>query len=460
MTEQGWITTELGTAVLGDRRRTQRLVRLADALAARPTAAIPAACGNWAATKAAYRFFDDEAIAADAILAAHVAATVRRADEEPLVLALQDTTQLELSNHPALDGAGPLAGAGQRGLLVHSVLAATDDGVPLGLLHQHRWARDPEDAGSRHTRRAKPTAEKESQRWLDALSATQAALPAGSAVLTVADREADLYDLFALPRPEGGALLIRATHNRRVDHEARYLRAAIERAPVGGELTGAIGRRDARPPRPASLSLRSVALALWPPHRQAGEAIPVVAVLAEELAPPPDTPPIRWLLLTTLSDATPAGAIAAVRRYALRWLLERYHYALKQGCAVETLQLRTTARLERALAIDAVVAWRLLWLTSAARRDPEQPCTVALSEPEWRTLCGVIHRPAPPPSEPPSLRQAVRWIAQLGGFLGRRGDGEPGVKVIWRGLQRLEDLTLGWSLAQASPTPPPDVGNA
>jgi hypothetical protein len=423
-------------------------------LAARPSASIPAACGSWAATKAAYRFFDDETI-----VAAHVRATVERAEAEPLVLALQDTTQLELSAHPALEGAGPLAGAGQRGVLVHSVLAATDDGVPLGLLHQHRWARDPEDVGSRHTRRSKPTAEKESQRWLDALDATQAALSPATPVLTVADREADLYDLFALPRPPQSELLVRATHNRRVDHEARYLRDAIERAPGCGELTVAIGRRDACPPRPATLSLRSVALALWPPHRRAGAAIPVVAILAEETAPPPETPPIRWLLLTTLADATPTGARAAVRRYAARWLIERYHYALKQGCAVEELQLRQVARLERALAIYAVVAWRLLWLTYAARRQPDQPCTVALSDAEWRTLWSAIQRTAPP-AEPPSLRQAVRWIARLGGFLGRRGDGEPGVKVIWRGLQRLEDLTLGWSLAQALPAPSPDVGNA
>jgi hypothetical protein len=459
MTEHGWIATELGTANLGDRRRTQRLGQLVSALAARPTASIPAACGSWAATKAAYRFLDEDAIEADAILAAHVHATVRRAEAEPLVLAVQDTTQLEFSAHPALAGAGPLAGAGQRGLLVHSVLAATDDGVPLGLLHQHRWARDPEEAGSRHTRRAKPTAEKESQRWLDALDATHAALPPETAVLTVADREADLYDLFALPRPAGSELLIRATHNRRVDHEAQYLCAALDQASICGELTVSIGRRDARPPRSATLTLRSVALALRPPHRRAGAAIPVVAVLADELAPPSETPPIRWLLVTTLPEVSPTAARAAVRRYALRWLIERYHYALKQGCAVEALQLRQVARLERALAIYAVVAWRLLWLTYAARRDPDQSCTAALSEPEWRTLCGLFHRAAPP-SEPPSLRQAVRWIAQLGGFLGRRGDGEPGVKVIWRGLQRLEDLTLGWSLAQASPVPPRDVGNA
>lgn len=461
MTALDWVEREVGSAELGDARRTKRLVELTRAVAATPAASIPAACGSWAATKAAYRFFDDDAVAADAIVAAHVRATAERAGTTgELLLAVQDTTQLDFSAHPTLAGAGPLAGVGQRGLLVHSVLAASDDGVPLGLLHQRRWARDPDEVGVRRTRRQRPTAAKERQRWLDALAATHAALPAGTPVLTVADREADLYDLFALPRPPHSEVLIRAAHNRRVDHEARYLRDALERAPVCGEATVSIGRRDERPPRAATLRLRAVALSLWPPHRRAGAAIPVVAVLAEEPAPPDDVDPVRWLLLTTLPDASADGAAKAVRRYALRWVIERYHYALKQGCAVEKVQLRTMERMERALAVAAVVAWRLTWLTYLARRTPAAACTVALSEPPWQALCCVIHRTVAPPATPPSLRQAVRWIAQLGGFLGRKGDGEPGLKVIWRGLQRLDDLTLGWSLAQLPPTPARDVGNA
>lgn len=268
MGHEGWAAVELGAAALGDRRRTQRLMQMASAFAARPAASIPAACGSAAATKAAYRFFDDDAVAADAIVAAHVRATALRAEREPLVLAVQAATLIDLSAPPALEGAGPLAHPQQHGLLIHSVLATSDAGVPLGLLHQQRWARDPDEVGRRRTRRQRTTAEKESQRWLDALAATHAALPPGTPVLGVADREADLHDLFALPRPAESEVLIRATHNRRVDHEARYLREAVERSVVCGELTVEIGRRDARPARTATLTLRAVALALLPPHRR------------------------------------------------------------------------------------------------------------------------------------------------------------------------------------------------
>lgn len=168
MPAAAWALTEVGAAQLGDPRRTARLARLVSDLAARPGDGLPAACATPAATKAAYRFLDSDAVAADAVLAAHVAATRERLREAPVVLALQDTTALDFTAHPAVDGVGPLAHPARQGLLVHSVLGATGEGVPLGLLHQHTWARDPAAPGVRHTRRQRPTCAKESQRWLDA----------------------------------------------------------------------------------------------------------------------------------------------------------------------------------------------------------------------------------------------------------------------------------------------------
>jgi hypothetical protein len=464
MMDAGWAAAQLATVQLCDRRLDRRLIQLVDAFAAAPTASIPAACGRAAATKAAYRFFDNEAVEPEAILAAHVEATVARLAGEPRIVAIQDTTQLDLTSHRAAEGVGPLAGRGQTGLVVHSVLAVSTDGVPLGLLHQQRWARDPAAAGSRHLRRQRPTAQKESQRWLDAAAATAAAVPSETAVLTVADREADIYDLFALPRPPQHDLLIRATHNRRVDHEARYLHDAVQAAPVLGALTVTIRRRDDRPARQATLTLRGVALALLPPrhhqHRAQLRPIPVVVILAEEASAPPQGDRIRWLLVTTSPEVSAAAAETAVRTYALRWLVERYHYALKQGCAVEALQLRQVDRLDRAIAVFAIVAWRVLGLPYQARVTPEVPGTGVLTDPQWQVLvCTIQHTPTPP-ATPPSLHQAVHWIAQLGGFLGRKGDDEPGLKVIWQGLRRLDDLALAWEIAHL-PTPlPQEVGNS
>lgn len=456
-----WARTEVGAAALGDPRRTARLAQVVGDLAVRPGDGLPAACATPAATKAAYRFLASEVVAAAAILAAHVAATTERARGAETVLAVQDTTALDFTAHPALAGAGPLSHPTHTGLWVHSVLAATPDGTPLGLLAQHTWARGPAAVGVRHTRRQRPTAEKESQRWLDAQAATQAAVPVGTRVVTGADREADIFDLFAQDRPPQHELLIRASRDRCVAEEAGHAWAAVRAAPVGEIVPVAVGWRADRAPREALVALRWTPVTLLPPRNRPDRAalapLPLVAILAEEPVPPAGEQPVRWLLLTTLPVATGEAALGCVRWYAHRWLVERYHFVLKSGCKIEGLPLRTADRLERALAVYAIAAWRLLWLTYLARADPEAPCAVALAPAEWRVLCAATHPRAAPPPHPPPLGQAVRWIARLGGFLDRAGDGEPGVKVLWRGLQRLEDLPIGWRLAAAAP--PGLVGN-
>lgn len=451
-----WATTETAAAPLGDPRRTRRLARLLGDLAARPGTGIPAACAEPAAAKAAYRLLDNAAMEPGAVLAGHVAATVGRLRGEPVVLALQDTTTLDFTGHPGLAGTGPLHRPAQRGLLVHTVLAATPEGVPLGLLDQRAWARDPAAVGARHTRRARETAAKESGRWLAALAATARAVPAGPRVVTVADREADIDDLFAQPRPPGHDLLVRSAHDRRVAGAAGTLRAAAAAAPGGEVVPVPVGRSGEREPREALVVVRWRAVAVQPPrhHRRRARCAPVPAtvVTAEEPAPPPGEGPVRWRLLTTLPVADGAAALWCVRAYARRWLVERYHYTLKQGCRVEALQLRTTARLERALAVLAVAAWRLLWLACLARAAPDLPCTVALADDAWPVLWRSAAPGAPLPTRPPPLAEAARLLARLGGFQDRAGDGPPGVVVLWRGLRRLDDLALGWHLATSPPT--------
>ena len=335
--------------------------------------------------------------------------------------------------------------------------------MPLGLLHQQEWARDLATLGQRHQRRQRATAEKESQRWLDTLAVTGAAVPPATQALTVADREADISELFAAARPPGRDLLIRATHNRRVTHQTRYLWDALAATPGADVVPLAVGRGTDRPPREARLTVRSVALALCPPrhHRQRTQLapIPVVAILAEEPSPPPDQAPVRWLLLTTRPVTTTAQAVQCLRWYAMRWLIERYHSVLKSGCRLEQVQVRTVERLSNVLATFRV-AWRRLWLSSLARADPGQSCTLALAGHEWQALAATHHQTAIPPPTPPPLAAAVRWIAQLGGFPGRAGDGEPGVATLWPGLRRLDDIAATWLLIHGPPSSHPDMGKA
>ena len=350
-------------------------------------------------------------------------------------------------------GLGHLDHPAANGLKVHSCLAVSEQGVPQGVIHQQVWARDPRTIGKKHKRRKLKTKDKESQRWLDTLSASQGAIPEDIQVITVADREADIYDLFALPRREGSHLLIRMSYNRRVKHEAKYLWEAVRQSPVLGEVTVEIGRRGDQPPRKATLTIKVASLSICPPSNRPDKAslpsIPVHMVLAEEDAPPPGVKPVCWLLLATFPVETFGDAIRCVRYYSYRWLIERYHFVLKSGCGLEKLQLETGERIHRALATYCVVAWRLLWLTYEARHAPDSPCDKVLETYQWQALYCYSHKTSVPPATPPSLHEAVVMIARLGGFLARKSDGEPGVKTIWRGLRRLHDIASTWKLSHA-----------
>ena len=205
------------------------------------------------------------------------------------------------------------------------------------------------------------------------------------------------------------------------------------------------------------MCVRYASVTLQPPRHHRGRTtlapLQLQVILAEEEDAPAGSKPVCWLLLTSLLVDSLEDALCYVRWYSYRWLIERYHFTLKSGCRLEDLQLEHAARIQRALATYLVVAWRLLWLTYQARRQPDQPCSDVLETHEWQALHCTIHQTPVPPSVPPTLRQAVHWIARLGGFLDRRSDGEPGVKTIWLGLRRLSDIAATWQLISLSLQP-------
>ena len=259
------------------------------------------------------------------------------------------------------------------------------------------------------------------------------------------------------PRPAGSELLIRNSHDRRLEGDPRdCLRKVVRAQPVAGQLRVEVRRRPDRPPRPAELQVRFCAVTLHPPHHRVGGAqlapVRVWAVHVLEAEPPAEEKPVEWLLLTTLEVQDLAAACRCVVYYTRRWLIERYHYTLKSGCRIEQSQLRSFRALWRLRVLYCVVAWRLWWLTYLSRVAGEQSCTVAFAELEWRVLYEAMRElgcpDEPLPAEPPCLREAVRWVAKLGGFIGRKGDGEPGVKVLWRGLMTLHQLVLGVLIAR------------
>ena len=453
-----WAARELQTTDLGDVRRNRRLVHLVEDLAARPESSVPQASRDAASTQAAYDFWQSPHVKQQDILAGHRDSTVERVKQQSIVLAIQDTTEFNFTDHPKTKGLGYLDNSHSRGLKMHSVLCVSTQQVPLGVLHQEVWVRDLAQLGKKQTRHKRPIQDKETQRWLTALLATEQALPETVQVVTVADQEADIYELFALPRRTNSELLIRAYHNRSVKSLAEAavekLQQVIRQAPVCGQLNIELQRQPQRQPRLATLTLRFATLELQPPQQHPQRAslqpITVQVILAQEENPPTGVEPINWLLLTSLAIASVADVVQYLRWYSYRWLIERYHYVLKSGCRVEQLQLESAARLQRALATYVIVAWRLLWITYQARAFPEQPVDSVLETHEWQALYCRIHKTSIPTTTPPTLHTCVRWIAQLGGFLGRKRDGEPGVKSLWRGLRRLHDIALTWQLSHPS----------
>lgn len=449
-----WAQEEFAHAPLPDRRLVKRLILMATDFAQHPTAPIPQACGSWGKTKAAYRFFDNDAVQPPAILEAHLQATVQRLQAHPVVLCAQDTTTLNYSTHPQSRGLGPIGNNRDKtlGLLLHSTLALTPTGQPLGLLQAHSWARSGRTFGrSANARNRTPRDQKESQKWMDSLLACQslAAQCPHTTLVNLADREGDLYDLFqqALAPTAGPRvhLLVRAQHNRQVAHPQKYLWDYLASQRLSARLKVWVPRKAAQPARLTTLAIRFACVTLRPPCLKEAQApLTLWAVEAREVRPPPSTLPICWRLLTTLPVETVAAAVEKVRWYAQRWPIEVLHKVLKSGCRIEQRQLETAARLQRVLMLDLIVAWRVLALCRAARQTPEALAGEWLAAAEWRALWCYMNRRAEPPQRAPTVRQAVRWIAQLGGFLGRGCDGEPGPMVVWRGLQHLRAITAAW----------------
>lgn len=447
-----WAEDEFGACRLHDARRQERLLTLARDFYARPTANIPQACSSRAKTKAAYRFLDHKETTMQTLLQPHYQATAARVARESIVLAVQDTTSLNYTAHAATEGLGPIGSVakGPQGLHLHSTLAFNVEGTPLGFLDVQCWARDKEEAGQKEQRRKLPIEERESGKWLKSyrtLATVQAQLN-NTTLVSVGDREADLYDLFreATQAPKGPKLLVRATHNRQLQDEQARLWETLEAQPASGIQVLEVPRSGKRPARTARMAIRFAAVSLLPTTRhktryKGAPAIPVWAILAQEQDAPSNIESLEWMLVTTLAVESFAQAIEKLMWYTRRWGIEVLHRTLKSGCRIEQRQLGQVARLEACLAIDLVVAWRIYHLSKLGREVPDAPCTLYFEEAEWKALMVFTDRNPVPPSKPPTMREATHRVAGLGGFLGRKGDGEPGTQTLWLGLQRLDDIT-------------------
>ena len=452
-----WARRELVGANLGDPRRVERLVSVLEDFYAKPNASVPQACHHsWGRLKGAYRLFSNGDISLHDILAPHYASTAARMNTEPVVLAVQDTTSLNYSTHAATTGLGTITSQadGALGLEVHDTLAFTPGGVPLGLVDVQVWARDPAAFGKKHSRRQRPIETKESYKWLASFQAAAHAqrLCPTTRVVSIGDRESDVFDLFelALSRDDHPALLVRATADRCVQSAGTIARLwkVVENHKASEVREVQVPRAAQRPARQARLSVRFCAVELRPPRNGPAGRRPlrVWAVLAREHHPPAAVEPLEWMLLTTIEVRTFSQAMEKIDWYVRRWGIEVYHHTLKSGCLIEERELTTATGLTNCLAIDMIVAWRILYMTRLGREVPELPCTAVFTDDEWQSLLKVTHPHKPLPAHPPSLNEVIRMLAKLGGHIARKSDGPPGVESMWIGLMRLSDISMCWRL--------------
>ena len=439
------LAEELGEIDLGDVRLNRRARRVLSKLGEKPTLSIPSACGGWSETRAAYRLFDHAEVTAEKVLAPHTACTVERLRAHPRVLCIQDTSELDYTGKTDIQGTGPLNYETRRGLYLHPTLAVTPDRLCLGLLDVYSWARVPGSLGQDKDP-CRALEEKESVRWVDGYGRVNELGESLTATcLTyIADREGDIYDLFVeAPCPESAAdWLVRAQHDRALA-DGNTLRRCLAETAVLAEMEFDQPGGNGRTARTVHQQIKTARVTLKAPHRpdRILPDVEVTAILATEPHPPAGEAPVEWLLLTNLPVDTPEQAIEKLQWYLCRWQIEIFFRILKSGCRIEELQLEKLERLEPALALYMIIAWRVLFLTMLGRACPEMPCDVVFAAAEWQAVYLVTQR-QPPPDTPPSLDQMVRMIGGLGGFLNRKSDGFPGPQTLWIGLQRAADFVL------------------
>lgn len=447
-----WTEEEFYGIDLGDKRLNKRLLSISRDLYARTQANIPQACGTRAKTKAAYRFFSNKQVTMENILKPHFEATTERMEKEKVILAVQDTTSLNYSSHPMTKGLGLIGYSknGPIGLNLHITMSFNVEGTPLGLLDSQCWSRDADDFGKKKQRHQKPIEEKESYKWLRSYKEASKAqkLCADTMVVSVGDRESDIYELFHLGKntPSGAKILVRASHDRTLaDNKKLWEKMSSE--PVQGIQELELPRRKGNPSRIIRLEVRSSAIILKPPTRKRNlPALSLWAVYAKEEGSIAKGDGIEWMLLTDIPIKSFDDAIEKLSWYTLRWGIEVYFKTLKSGCKIEQRQLGSAENIKSCLALDLVVAWRIYYLAKFGRENPDIPCTVYFEEEEWKALTAFVTEDPIIPASVPSLRDVIRMVSGLGGFLGRNGDGEPGTKSLWLGLQRLDDITTTWKV--------------
>jgi hypothetical protein len=440
----------------GDRRINKRANKVVNKMVACCGKSISQTFNNESDLKGAYRFFDNDLVAPDKILAPHAAETIVRCGREDLVAVIQDSSDLDYDYLRSIEGFEPLHAKIEKGFRIHPLLVINAQGTSLGVLDALNYTRAKKSNSK--GRNSLPIEEKESYRWLlgyREASKLKEQLP-DVTVVSIADREGDIYECLA--EAEGAEaenkahLLVRSNHNRCLDEDDEIinkLEKKLIRSRVVYETKVKL-KQYRSDERVANLAIRAKTVSLKAPATCLKKALPSIqvnAVLISEIDPPKGVEPIHWLLITTLPIDTPEQIKLIVSLYAKRWLIEIFFKVLKSGCKIDAPHLQERERIENFIAISMIVAWRVMIQTYLPREYPDAPCTFLFTELEWKLAYSVAYDGKRTiPQNTPTLKEAVMFIAMLGGYKQRKQP--PGIQTIWRGTTRLMDLVKGYKMAQ------------
>jgi hypothetical protein len=453
---------------LGDQRLNARYSKICTKLSSNLSGSIPSSHENRDQSKATYRFFDNEKVSPDKLIEGHLSvhqAPLQEGDTS-LLLMLQDTSGLVFTGKKGAKQLGPLNYKHNRGFYLHTSLIVSPKGVPIGLFKETFIERTLSKLGKGAERRGLPIEEKETYRWLSHFQAAQDYFANQSKVkiLSIADREADFFELLRAYDEDKAPnihYLIRSKHDRRLAGTANQtISDKLDNSPVRGQCEVEVTDRTTAKKRVAKVDIKYEPVAIqlhkpMPGKRHLG-AINIGLIQASEINPPKGVKPANWTLLTSHAIESLAEAKQFIRYYALRWLIERFFYILKQGAKVEELQLGTPQRLKNAIATYSVVACNIMRANYLARHHPQLSIFEAgITLQEYEALYQYLHhfvdkRLSYDPLKPPNISQFVEKIAQLGGYIKSKRQPYPGLKTMWRGVKKYELIFKIYSMSKNS----------
>ena len=455
-----WIGNELSRCNFKDERHSNRLRKLLEQLSDKIGGSIPLACQDWANTKAAYRFFSNGRVSEREILAGHFQSTRDRlATTDALILVLHDTTEFTFHRSEV----GPVGIIGKSymrknkqgrplnytvcGILMHSSLAVSTEGLPLGLTAVKFWTRDEFKGCNALKKKINPTRvpieEKESYRWLENVKEASALFEEPKRCVHVGDRESDIYELFCVAQQAGTHFLLRTCVDRLAGDGKHTIADEMKEVRVQGVHRIQVRNKGGEISQ-ATLEIRYRRIRVLPPigKQKRYPELELTVLHAQERGTPMEREKIDWKLITNLPVQSRANAIEKLEWYAMRWKIETFHKVLKSGCKVEESRLRTAERLVNLVAVLCVLSWRIFWMTMINRTSPHLSPDVAFTDLELWLLDELVQDKANAhPSK--SLTTYLTKLARLGGYLARAHDPPPGNTVLWRGISRLTDIQLG-----------------